>query len=287
MEKSDITIRSIKLSDLNGVMRLSTEQGWNQTAADWKMMIENQQNYCLLAEWHGKIIGTTTAINYGQEVAWISMVLVDKEHRGYGISKLLLEAIFQKLTMCNSIKLDATPEGQPVYQKYNFIEEHFIVRMTCDEYNPLSRPDHPVLLQPILPKDIPDINALDIKTFGANRYQFIEYLLSLYSDRAWMLKRNHSIEGFVLGRAGRKYNHIGPVMATSAEDAKMLILKSLSKLNHTAVVVDVLADKTEIIAWFASIGFSQQQTFARMYRHTNPFPGRVDHQYLIGGPEFG
>ena len=72
----------MQLGDIGGAMRLSTEQGWNQTKMDWKLLIENPQNVCLLAASGKKIIGTTTAINYSNNVAWIGMVLVDKEYRG-------------------------------------------------------------------------------------------------------------------------------------------------------------------------------------------------------------
>ena len=124
MQKEDIILRRIQLSDLNGVMRLSTEQGWNQTETDWRLILENPQNSCLLAMYHGKIIGTIAAMNYSNDVAWINMVLVDKEYRGHGISKLLLESIFKELQYCKSIKLDATPEGRQVYKQFNFIDDY-------------------------------------------------------------------------------------------------------------------------------------------------------------------
>ncbi len=98
MKKEEITIREIQLNDLDGAMRLSTEQGWNQTETDWKLIIENPLNACLLAEYHGEIIGTTAAMNYSNDVAWINMVLVDKRYRGHGISKILLDRDFQKIT---------------------------------------------------------------------------------------------------------------------------------------------------------------------------------------------
>jgi hypothetical protein len=108
-----------------------------------------------------------------------------------------------------------------------------------------------------------------------------------YPHKAWMLKRNNSVTGFVLGRDGRKYNQIGPVMASSPADAEILITKLFSDSENKPMVADVLNDKQELITWLSSIGFVQQRHFVRMYQHNNPFPGSIDKQYLICGPEFG
>jgi hypothetical protein len=51
MLRPDILVRSILLSDLPGAMRLSSQQGWNQTELDWKFIIEGERNVCLLAEY--------------------------------------------------------------------------------------------------------------------------------------------------------------------------------------------------------------------------------------------
>jgi len=287
MQTSEFIVRSMELSDLPGAMRLSTDQGWNQTMDDWKMMIENPINCCLVAEYNNKIVGTTTAINYSNEVAWISMVLVDKDYRGHGISKILLERIFKQLSHCKSLKLDATSEGQPVYRKYNFIDEYSITRMTCHSIESISTLTYDAETVCISHNDIPEINTLDQRVFGADRIQLIEYLLRNSPGKVWMLKRNNSITGYALGRAGRKYTHIGPVIAASTEEAQVLISKSLIAIHDGPFVVDVMNDKTELVEWLHSIGFLRQRSFIRMYQSINFFPGTSNQQYLICGPEFG
>ncbi len=289
MQSSDIQIRSILLSDLSGAMRLSTQQGWNQTELDWKFMIEGEHNVCLLAEYEGKVIATTTAINYANDVVWISMVLVDKEYRGLGISKLLLKHILDQLSFSKSIKLDATPEGQRVYKGFDFKDEYLITRMTIDSFDStsLSSEDDHESIQLIQSEDIQNIVAFDTQSFGAHRGALLASLINTYPHQAWMVKRNNSVAGFVLGRAGRKYNQIGPVMAPDNYLAKVLITKSLKESENKPLVVDVLNDKVDLKRWLISIGFSSRRLFVRMYRHENPFPGTIEYQYLICGPEFG
>ena len=68
---------------------------------------------------------------------------------------------------------------------------------------------------------------------------------------------------------------------------KILIVEALKGLTNKPVVIDVLCDKEELVDWFDSIGFTKQREFTRMYKNGNPFPGMIDNQFLICGPEFG
>ena len=277
----------MQLSDIVYAMKLSNAEGWNQTEKDWKLLIENPQNVCLLAEGNKKIIGTTVAINYSNQIAWIGMVLVAKEYRGQGVSKSLLTDILKKLESFKSIKLDATPEGQRVYKKFDFKDEYLICRMATASMKNLSPDDEDILPESIQLKHIQEIIVFDELVFGANRTQLIESLIKEYPHRVWLLKRNNSIAGFALGREGNKYHQVGPAFASNINDVKMLIRKALKELTNQPVVMDVRCEKEDLINWLNSIGFITQRHFVRMYKKENPFPGIINKQYLICGPEFG
>lgn len=276
------------LNDIGDAMKLSTAEGWNQTEKDWKLFIENPGNVCMVAECDNKVIGTTTTINYSNQVAWIGMVLVDKEYRGHGVSKSLLATIFKNLESCKTIKLDATPAGQQVYKKFDFKDEYLIARMANLSIQRLPPgDDNDISREPIQLKHIPEIIALDEIVFGANRTQLIQSLVTEYPGKAELVKRNNRITGFALGRSGNKYQQIGPVIASNSDEAKILIINALKKLINQPVVVDVLCDKEDLLSWLSSIGFIKQRHFVRMYKKENTRPGITGNQYLICGPEFG
>lgn len=288
MQKATFIVRSMQLNDIGGGLKLSTTEGWNQTEKDWELLVENPDNVCMLAECGNKVIGTTTAINYSNQVAWIGMVLVDKEYRGQGVSKSLLTTIFKKLETCKSVKLDATPAGQQVYKKFDFKDEYLIARMTNSLMKNLSPDDDSdILPEPIQQKYIQEIITLDEITFGANRTQLIKHLVKEYPDKGMLLKRNDRITGFALGRHGNKYHQIGPVVASNSADARILITKALKKLANQPIVVDVLRDKEDLLHWLSSVGFIEQRYFIRMYKKENTLPGITSNQFLICGPEFG
>jgi predicted GNAT family N-acyltransferase len=215
------------------------------------------------------------------------MVLVNKEHRGNGLSKLLLAALFEKLQEFTSIKLDATPQGEPVYKKFDFKNEYSIARMVNMTIKPLLPGDNNCTIEPVQLQDLQEIIALDQRVFGANRANLIQYLVNEYPARARLLKQQDRITSFILGRDGCRYHHIGPLMAATTNQAKILITNALQHLIHQAVVLDVPYDKAGLISWLTTIGFTQQRHFTRMYKKENPLPGIPAQQYLICGPEFG
>lgn len=255
---------------------------------DWQFLIENPENVCVAALDGATVIGTATAIRYKNYVAWIGMVLVDRNYRGMGVSKMLLSSLFEQLKLCRSIKLDATPAGQSVYQKFGFKDEYLINRMTTTSVLPgdLIKGEWGQV-ENAQNVDVQEIVEYDQRVFGANRKELIAYLVHQYAHKALVLRRNGSVVGFALGREGTHFHHIGPVMAASAEEAKQLIATALAQLRGQPVVIDVLENKKELISWLNTLGFTKQRHFIRMYQHHNPFPGIPERQHLICGPEFG
>jgi ribosomal protein S18 acetylase RimI-like enzyme len=280
-------IRPMVINDLDQAMSLSIAEGWNQTEKDWRFFLENPLNICLVAEHDNKVAGTATALCYSNKVAWIGMVLVDKNLRGQGAGKMLLTNIIAALKHIESIKLDATPAGQPLYQNLGFIEEHKIYRMTstCHDNFILNETENePVHINR---ENLSDIIELDKGIFGTDRSNLLQTLLQNYPRKAFLLKRTGKLDGFIMGRDGARFNYTGPVFAHSSDSAKILIAKALESLKNQPVALDVLEDKEDLINWLESIGFVNQRYFVRMYLKSNPYAGIVKKQYLISGPELG
>ncbi|SDM31422.1 GNAT family N-acetyltransferase [Kriegella aquimaris] len=286
-ESDTFRLRRLGLHDVSKAILLSDNESWNQTEHDWAFLIENLENLCLGVFDNDRLIGTATALNYDY-VTWIGMVLVDKNYRGRGISKTLLSNIIKGIKPSQSIKLDATPAGQKVYAKFGFQEEYEILRMTatCASSKTLNSPDNENI-RLITYKDIANISAYDKTAFGANRKELIAFLFSNNRKKSFVVEKNGKIEGFILGRSGSKYYHMGPLMASSPEIGEVLILKALNELESQPVLLDIVADKKDQISFLKGIGFSKKRHFIRMYQKENPASGLLGTQYLIAGPEYG
>ncbi|MBK9389793.1 MAG: GNAT family N-acetyltransferase [Bacteroidetes bacterium] len=286
-ESPGFRIRPMTISDIDQAMGLSTQEGWNQTETDWKILAESTDNVCIVAEKGGRIIGTATALNHSGKVAWIGMVLVDKPMRGMGAGKLLMTEIIKRLEHIESVKLDATPAGQPLYRSLGFIDESTIIRMTTTSLKSIEYRYHGDKPKNIKKEGIQQIIDHDTSIFGTERSYLLNKLFFCYPQKAFTFTEINNQWGYIFGRNGTNYNYIGPVCASRTEEAMGLITAALDPFHGKSVALDVLADKTDLIKWLESIGFIKQRDFVRMYKGKNSYAGISEFQYLISGPEFG
>src|SRR6202030_77785 len=124
------TLRMLRAGDLPAACQLSAQAGWNQTEEDWRMLLELAPKTCLAIEVNGQLAATTTLLCYGQRLAWIGMVLTKQEVQRRGFAKKLFrEALRQADEMgIETIKLDATEQGQALYEQFGFRGEQEIAR---------------------------------------------------------------------------------------------------------------------------------------------------------------
>ncbi len=280
-----VSIRKMQETDLSSLMDLKSAEGWNQTEQDWKLLMSYPDSVNLVAIVSERIVGSVTGINYSGQVAWIGMMLVDKAFRGRGVARKLMQSTIDLLKTCRTIKLDATPAGYPVYAKIGFERELTLLRMT--------HPGLPLIVEgsdpgvAIQSKDIPEIIEYDKQVFGANRGNLIRHLYGEAPELAFCVRSDQQLTGFCLGRAGSRFTQVGPLYATSLEVALTLVKAVLTRLSGKACVVDIHADKKELVLWLTQAGFITARFFERMYLTENNYPGRVQEQYFISGPELG
>ena len=284
MDFKGFNIRAMTAADLPAAMDIKQQEGWNQTTNDWRLLLEDAPGLCLVALHQERVVATVAAIGYEQQLAWIGMMLVQKDYRGLGLAKMLMKGILDRLEGYPIIKLDATPAGFPVYKKMGFEPEYTIYRMVL---GPKQMPTTTgIQATPIDKAFLSDIVDYDNYIYGVKRQNLLRYLYQQSPDTAMAAGSKEAMKGFVLGRPGTNYHQLGPLMAESTGIAKDLVSSALQRLDRP-VVVDVLQDKTDFINWLLKQGFTIQRELIRMYYKTNPTPGKLPNQFLISGPELG
>jgi hypothetical protein len=182
------------------------------------------------------------------------------------------------------VKLDATPQGREVYLKLNFVDEYPLSRMNLivgeDIFSNSSA-------RAIQKEDLPLLSGFDSKIFGANRSSLLNWMWEKAPGFAFLMEGKSEIKGYVMGRYGHDFIHIGPVIAQNFSIAKELVIAALSNCVGHPVILDVLHFEPEWILWLKEIGFTEQRNFIRMFRGTNRFKGVPENQFAIIGPEFG
>src|SRR5688572_13564502 len=212
METSDPDIRLLTTRDLDGAFGLSAGAGWNQRLADWHMLLQIAPAGSFAAVADDRVVGTAIGIDYGT-FGWIAMMLVDPAWRGRGIGARLLEEAIGAVPPEMPIRLDATPLGRPLYQRYGFEDESELTRHVAEGSRPAVDRTSSAgrRVRGLADADLPAVIARDDRVFGAHRRILLEWALHGAGQYA------HVIDGaggtdYCFGRAGRLFDQIGPVV---------------------------------------------------------------------------
>jgi GNAT superfamily N-acetyltransferase len=247
-------------------MRLKQQAGWNQLAEDWHRALDLGPGGCFVAELDGSPVGTTTTCVFGQ-VAWIAMVLVDAAVRNRGVGKALLLHALSYLDGRGipSVRLDATPMGQPLYEKLGFVAEYPLAR-----YDGIARASGPPVPEVTPGSDRgADIHALDRSIVQIDRSKL---LLRLFAERPEALRvviRNGKLTGFSTMRLGSNAVQLGPCLATD-EAGPLLLTDAWQRLAGQRVFIDIPQGNRASVQWAEARGLVVQRPLVRMCRGPAP-----------------
>lgn len=272
MQVSTEQLRLLNPGDLTEAVELSAAAGWNQTRADWSLLMELSPQGCFGIEVDGRLVSTTTLVGYGQRLAWIGMVLTNAQYRGRGFARrLLAEALDRADSMeVKTVKLDATDQGRPIYEKLGFMPEQAIERWTRTRSSASSRTIHTTMHYS---------RDLDCKAFGCDRSALLEKLSSRSRTFA-------SPNGFLFSRDGRTSAYLGPCVASDRATAQNLITELIDESPQASWSWDLLPANNDAVAIAAKLGFVRQRGLTRMTRG-EPLAVRDDLVYAIAGFELG
>jgi GNAT superfamily N-acetyltransferase len=283
-------LRTMTKTDIPAGLRLNQTAGWNQTAADWNRFLEASPNGCFVAELDGQVRGTTTTISFENRFAWVAMVLVDTEYRGRGIGGRLLEKAIAYLDDLKvpTIKLDATPQGRPIYQKLGFAAEFEIARwiLRRSSAQNIDAPGKP-LRDSLAQESWESICKLDRELFGADRSLLLKSLQEETADFTTAIWTAGVLDGYAFARRGLFADHFGPAMARDASTTSKLLEGFLSRSRRETMIADCLQSNRAVGGLLKSVGFTYSRPLTRMYRGPNDYAGQPELICAIAGPEFG
>jgi ribosomal protein S18 acetylase RimI-like enzyme len=264
--------RLLRAEDVTGAMELSRLARWNQTQDDWEMMLRLDPLGCFAIETDGLIAATATLLCYGNRLAWIGMVLTRPEYRRRGFAQRLMESALKRAAdlKIESIKLDATPQGQPLYEKLGFKTEQIVERWFRDENSPVLRIESSPSQYSL---------EMDSEAFGANRSTLLQILASRNAP--------HTIgEAYCFSRRGTRARYLGPCVAQTQKAARAVIEHTLRDPSESGWFWDLLSANKNAIRLAEEFGFAPQRRLERMVLG-NSLPQNDEMVYAIAGFELG
>jgi GNAT superfamily N-acetyltransferase len=281
-----VEIRLLNKSDLAAAIRLKEQAHWNQTESDWQRLLELESLGCFAACIDMGVIGTITTATYGTELAWIGMVLVHPDFRRLGIATRLMQKALDYLQRVgvSTIKLDATPDGRPLYESLGFTAEAVIER-----WEGVGQPATTQNLSVMDEQTRSAVYAIDRLAFGADRTALLDSLItdSCVVPLIARASADEGLRGYALARRGSKAFYLGPVVAIDGQTATVLLDGILSQLVGEKVCIDFHSDfgiNSEILA---ERGLVKQRELIRMRYGKESGAGTSKLVFAIAGPEVG
>jgi GNAT superfamily N-acetyltransferase len=311
---SDPIIRPLVSETLDEALRLSTVVGWNQRLDDWRMLLRLAPAgafAALLDTREVSIVGTAIGIDYGG-FAWIAMMIVDPAYRGRGVGRRLLEAAMDAVPSNRPIRLDATPLGRPLYQRYGFSDEAALSRHVIDHARLAAlrvtrRRSAPPAVQPLTDADLAIVVEQDRETFGGARGAVLGWAFHGAAQYAYVVRSDNGPIHYCLGREGRLFDQIGPVVSCDDDIAHALVSAALAAAGDRGVAIDAFDPSTgsgspragsrgdsrsAFAAALGGDGFVRQRPLVRMCRPTGSAARETAsvqghmREFAILGPEF-
>jgi GNAT superfamily N-acetyltransferase len=267
-------LRKLAASDAAAALELSTEAGWNQTENDWRRLFDLSPEGCLAIEIAGEVAATATIVAYERRLAWIGMVLTRKAERGRGFAKRLMnEALHLADSLgIESVKLDATDQGKPIYEKLGFRSEQPVERWECEKV---------IVPSAALPSTAfgAPVFCFDQFIFGANRSALLQ---SLAKVNPTVVLDN----AYAMTRSGRVSEYLGPSIAETEEAARQVIASALACHAGQRCSWDLLPANTIAVRLAREFDFAPKRHLTRMVRG-NELRGNEQQTYALAGFEFG
>lgn len=277
-------LRRMEAADIDAAVKLSTLAGWNQTRADWRRLQKLEPDGCFVASINNLVVGTVTTTSYQQRLGWIGMVLVHPDVQRCGMGSALLRHGLEYLDSqsVETVKLDATALGQPVYERAGFVVEYELER-----WDGTVAVSGQSTLQSIQQTELPTITEFDAEVFGADRSNLLRELYDSAPEYSAVCFRDGKLSGYALGRRGVRANYLGPWVASDANTARQLAHSILHHWAGENVYVDINLTSSSAVKLVRGLGLRPQRKFLRMYKGPNNFPGQPQWGYGIAGPEVG
>ena len=243
---AETTLRPMHAGDLAAMHRLAQQMSWPHRPEDCTQLLALGDGI-VAVDATGLTVGVGLRWSFGRDVGTIGLVLVAPERQGRGIGRALMKALIAD-SEPRTLMLNATAEGLPLYEKLGFVSTGFVRQHQGRLAEGAVLPTAPAVpLRRATPADRAQLCALDAAVFGADRSALIGSLLA--SGDAWLVDRAGQPAGFAILRAFGRGMIIGPVVASSADEAIALVAAAAKAAPPGVLRVDIPTNAEGLAAW--------------------------------------
>jgi hypothetical protein len=181
-----------------------------------------------------------------------------------------------------SIRLDATPLGQPLYEKLGFASQFILTR-----YDGILPPCGVRVagVEPVRQDQLSQLAAFDQLVTGTDRSKLLGQLYVEQPEAFLNVRRGGRVAGYVSSRPRAHALQIGPCIA-GPDDGVLLLEEARRLYAGQRVVMDIPIDNSLAIRHVERLGLVPTRPLLRMNRGERLIE-RIENLWVSFGPEKG
>jgi GNAT superfamily N-acetyltransferase len=273
------SIERLTADTLRDNVALSRSVGWQDTDSDWRVLHEAAT---VLGVRHaGRLVAQVALGGYGGSGSVAKMV-VASELQGQRVGGRLMDALLGEAEQraLPVLGLVATDAGRPLYERRGFVAcgETVVLVGTPTGVDPAGA------AAPLA--DAEAAARVEARFMTCSRAALLRARFREAIATSALLRADGAVRAFGMATAQGPIALIGPIVAESEDDARMLIA-SLFATAPGPVRIDVPAEHAGFRAWLRQRGLGEQVTRAEMARGAARLPWQVPQRFALASQAWG
>jgi hypothetical protein len=277
-----MAIRMLTRAEVQTAVDWAAGEGWNPGLRDADAFFAADPEGFLGVERDGELIGTISAVRYGDDYGFIGFYIMAEGHRmtidgirlgQAGLARLKGRRIGVDGVLAKAPQYARLAGFRHAWQNVRYQGPVAAVRRGGEGGTAPSLPPG-LELRPAGELPFDQLVAYDAHHFGARRDAFLREWISLPGHQAWVCMatdgRRDAVRAFGVIRACRVGSKVGPLFAADAVVAEALFRRLVSLAADGPIVLDTPDANPAAVALAERYGMTPVFATARMYSGGDP-----------------
>jgi GNAT superfamily N-acetyltransferase len=246
--------------DIGFAIAMTDSEDWGNLPSDFERLIRLEPSGCFVAREHDNKVGMITTTS-STDYAFIGSLIVKDDYRRRGIGTRLMQAALAYLQNKNveTIELDATFEGVPLYRKLGFKDKYMSFRMRREAGSGIVGD----IEQP--PFHIEEILELDKRITGLDRRRLLRIFIDSFRQSVYTIQESR-LKGYaVVYPRQDDLLSIGPIVAESVNLAEALVARIIDDYGGYDLAIGIPETAASMTDILLRQGFEYRAPSLRMY----------------------
>ena len=261
IESFALSLADIQAVDLDKLHVLSLSVRWPHRAEDWAFLRQIGHGVAALDD-IGRVLATAMWFPQGERFATIGMVITSPRLQTLGAGQWLMQHVLRRLEGRN-LGLNATRAAERLYLSLGFAPTMAVHQHQGEARSQLIPGPLPgEALRDLGTEDLAQIVACDRLAAGHDRSALLAALMP--RSRVHGLFRNGALVAFAFDRAFGRGTLIGPVVASSDQDAIAVVAPPLTSSAGSFVRLDTRQASGPFVTFLTASGLPLFDTVTSM-----------------------